>query len=243
MIKNVELESPLFLALDIDDPKEALKLAQELRPYVGGYKVGPRLVMRYGASFVEQLVAMRPVFVDMKFFDIPNTMETSLQAVFDMGATFATIHTLAGPEAMSRMAELQKRLSQIRPFQILGVTLLTSLNAKNLPPGLTTVPVSEQVVALATMAQNNGINGFVCSAEEIEAVRKVTPNGFVVTPGIRMTGESTQDQQRVNGPVEALAKGSSALVVGRPIVDAKNPLEVAKTYYQTIRNASVLKKK
>lgn len=231
---SLKLDVPLFLALDVDDEKAAMRLAENTKNYVGGFKIGPRLVMASGSHFVRELSRIKPVFVDLKFYDIPNTMEAAVQSVFEAGATFVTVHSLAGKEALTRLARLEKDLNKKRPFKILAVTILTSFRREDLPPGFHTTEISEQVANLSRLAFSCGITGFVSSAEEVEIIKQLHPDIFAVTPGIRMKGQNPGDQQRVDGPLEALNKGADALVVGRPIVAARDPIEAAKLFYEQI---------
>ena len=113
------LKSPIFLALDVDDEGHALELAEQVSDYVGGFKVGPRLTYKYGARIVKQLSQIAPVFVDNKYHDIPNTVLSAIKATFEAGATFTTVHSSNGPEALKQIKKLQDELAQIRPFKIL----------------------------------------------------------------------------------------------------------------------------
>lgn len=227
-LQNRYLKNPIIAALDLDDPVKALKLADEIGEIVGGLKVGPRLVMREGESFIKKLSERARVFVDMKHFDIPSTMVSAVQASFDAGATLVTVHALSGHEALKKCAELEAKLNQIRPFKILAVTILTSWNEQSFPPNLHSKPVAQHVDDLAGLALESGLSGLVCSGHELELLKD--KNLFKVVPGIRMDLEEHQDQKRVMDPKTALKKGASALVVGRPIIEAKNPKEAAADY-------------
>lgn len=222
------LNNPIIAALDVDDPQKALKIADEIGEIVGGLKVGPRLVMREGESLIKKLSQRSKVFVDMKHFDIPTTMTSAIQASFDSGATLVTIHALAGSDALQKCAELEKKLNQIRPFKILAVTILTSWNEKSFPNNMKPLSVSTHVQELAALTINSGLTGLVCSGHELDLLK--ASYLYKVVPGIRMDLEEHGDQKRVMGPKEALAKGANALVVGRPIIEAKNPKQAAMDY-------------
>lgn len=228
MSEKALLKNPIIAALDLDDPEKALRLADEIGEVVGGLKVGPRLVMREGHGFIQKLSQRAPVFVDMKHFDIPSTMTSAIQASFEAGATLVTIHALAGLEAMQKCAELEKKLNQIRPFKILAVTILTSWSEQSLPPNLQAKPIANHVQDLAGLTLSAGLSGLVCGGHELSLLSEKSL--YKVVPGIRMELEGHQDQKRVMGPAEALKKGASALVVGRPIIEAKNPKEAAMDY-------------
>lgn len=221
------LKNPIFVALDLDDPAKALQIAKQVEPFVGGFKIGPRLILREGAAFVQKIAEIKPVFVDNKYFDIPNTMDTAIRATFEMGATYATIHAQSGSEAMKLLAQTEQELNQKRPFKILAVTILTSFSQNTLPPNSNKQDIATQVIDLANIAIQSGLTGIVCSPHEAEILRARHNSAFLVTPGIRLDG-NVGDQKRVMGPKEAIKAGASALVIGRPIVDAKDPKAIAE---------------
>jgi orotidine-5'-phosphate decarboxylase len=228
--------NPLIVALDVDSRERALRLAEDLSDVAGAYKIGPRLIHRYGESIVKDVARHAPVFVDCKFFDIPSTMVAAVRASFESGATLVTVHAQAGIEALQELAKLEKELNQQRPFQVLCVTMLTSFSKETLPPVLKDQSIQDHVLQLAELVKSAGLNGLVCSPEELSALRD---QGFyLVTPGIRFTLEEKGDQKRVLGPHEAINEGASALVVGRPIIEAKNPREAALDY-----SIAILKKR
>lgn len=234
----MNLKSPLFVALDLDNDVEALKLADQLSDYVGGFKVGPRLALRYGSRFIEEIAQRGHVFLDMKYFDIPNTMVSAVRASFDAGASFVTIHALSGKEALQELSLLEKELNQIRAFRILSVTLLTSFKQETLPGALSQMDLAKQVHDLAHLSFFSGVRGLVCSPHEVSDLRKKFPQSFLVTPGIRRSQDQLGDQKRVMAPKEALMAGASALVVGRPILEAKDPVATAKEFYEEIKSAT-----
>lgn len=229
---SLPIKNPLIVALDVDTKAQAMDLAEQLQSVVGAFKIGPRLVMRYGESLTQTLSSMAPVFVDMKHFDIPNTMISSVKASFEAGASLVTVHALSGPTALKEMAQLEKELAKKREFKILAVTILTSWNEAEMKESFTSAPVSEHVVQLATQVKNSGLSSVVCSAHEISLLKKLGLN--LVTPGIRLSDESTQDQKRVMGPQEAIQAGTHAIVVGRPIIEAKDPYQAALKYQKLL---------
>lgn len=231
------MKNPLFVALDVDTDKEALKIVELTRSYAGGYKVGPRLIVRYGPPLLKELAGRAPLFIDNKYFDIPSTMEGAVHASFEVGASFATIHAQAGPEALARLARVEKELNQIRPFRLLSVTILTSFSQETLPGVLKPASISDMVLELAHLSIESGITGLVCSPEEVGALRKQFPKAFLLVPGIRMEGSDLGDQKRVADPTSVLRNGASALVVGRPICQAENPAQAAKLYFDAISSA------
>lgn len=224
------LKNPLIVALDLDHQDECLKIADQLSSLVGGFKIGPRLTVRYGADFISKLSRRGLVFVDNKYLDIPSVMEASVRATFEAGATLTTVHGWAGFEALSRLSKLEKELNTQRPFKILGVTILTSFVQEGLSWPMNTVSLNDQVEKLSLLISESGLTGLVCSAAEVSALKNKYPHFFMVTPGIRLENEALEDQKRVDSPKKALQFGSSALVVGRPIIESKNPLAIAKQY-------------
>ena len=228
------MKTPIFLALDVDSNKQAVELAKKTAEYVGGFKIGPRLSMKYGEKLVSQLADLAPVFVDNKYYDIPSTMEASVRASFDAGASFCTIHAQSGPEALRRMAAVEAELNDVRPFKILCVTILTSFDQGSLPVTQKTNPIPEQVMALIEQCRSCGLNSFVCSAEEVENIKKRFPDTYLVTPGIRLPEDAADDQKRVMGPKMAIDLGADALVVGRPITKAENPALAAKKFFESL---------
>ncbi len=231
------MTNPVFLALDVDTAEQALELVKQTRAFVGGFKVGPRLCFRYGESLLKDIARHGNMFIDCKFFDIPNTMESSVRTAFEMGAGYCTVHAQAGSEALSLMAQLEAELCKRRPFKILAVTVLTSFRQNTLPAYVQGVPIAEQVSLLAKMAMDAGLNGIVCSPDEVEALRTKFPDAFLVTPGVRLSNEDRGDQKRVADPITALKRGASALVVGRPIYASLEPALAAKMYYEEIQKA------
>lgn len=228
--EKMNLRNPLMIALDVDTREKALSLANLLGPQVGALKVGPRLSLKYGENFIRELTQYAPVFVDNKFLDIPNTMAASVQAAFDTGATFCTVHAWSGIEALGRLADLEAKLNQMRPFQILVVTILTSFTEELLPPTMVREPVAVQVRRLTKMAWETGLRGFVCSPHEVAQLKREWPSGFFVTPGVRFGDDDRGDQKRVESPGQAVRLGASAIVVGRPIVEAADPVAAAMRF-------------
>ena len=228
------MKPPIFLALDLDDKDLVVEMAHATRSYVGGFKLGPRLFVKYGGSLVRELSKWGEIFVDNKYFDIPSVMEASIEATFQSGASFATIHASCGRETLYRLASLEKKLNKKRKFQILAVTVLTSFHQGNLPVNWSREAILVQVEKLAGEVIGAGLSGLVCSAKEVGRLREKFPDCFLVTPGIRFPEENQQEQSRVWGPMEAIKAGASALVVGRPIYKAKNYVEAAQRFFKAV---------
>lgn len=234
------MKRPVFVALDVDSDGEALKIAKATADYVGGFKLGPRLVLRYGRSLIDKLSPLGAVFIDNKYHDIPSTMLAAVQASFDMGASYVTIHASAGPEALQKLGALEAELNQKRPFRLIAVTVLTSMSEKSLPSNWeSSKNIAAHVESLASDSQRGGVSGLVCSPFEVASLRQKYPDAFLLTPGVRPKNSSLDDQSRVMTPTEALALGSSALVIGRPIIAAADPKLAAKAIFDEIQTAGV----
>lgn len=228
------LKIPLFVALDVDSDTQALRIAHATTPFVGGFKVGPRLCLRYGAALIGQLAQLGLVFVDNKYFDIPNTMEAAVRASFEAGASFVTIHAQSGPSALRRLAEVERELNQQRPFCLLSVTVLTSFDQQSLPPNSCQQPIADQVKSLSQLSIDSGLSGLVCAGSEVQSLRQAYSEAFLLVPGIRLPHQRSGDQKRVMGPREAIKAGASALVVGRPICDSADPAEAAREFFDLL---------
>lgn len=226
------MRNPLIVALDVDSREEALRLARLLTDVVGGFKLGPRLCLRYGAQIAGEISEFAPLFLDNKHLDIPSTMEAAVRASFEVGASLVTVHALSGLEALKRMAVLEKELSAQRPFRIAAVTILTSWAEKDVPAVFLSQSIDNHVLNLVDLVRESGLSSVVCSPNEISLILQNLQNKglYLVTPGIRTSMSVNQDQSRVMGPIEALKAGASALVVGRPIIEAKDPLAAAIAY-------------
>lgn len=224
----MKLKNPIVVALDLDDAKKAQKLSESLSPYVGGFKLGPRLTFRADKSWLKDLKAAATLFVDHKFFDIPSTTEASVKVAYDLGADWVTVHALNGPECLKKLSQLEKSLRSENPdFKILVVTVLTSFSPETLPPIWKDQSIGQSVEELAKMSASVGLKNFVCSPHEISLLKKIS-GSFIVTPGVRLGDAKTDDQKRTAAPKEAMQMGANALVIGRPIIEAADPVAAAK---------------
>ena len=215
------LRNPLILALDVDQKEVAQKILDQVGDLVGGIKLGPRLTYQYGASIVSEFAKIAPIFVDNKYFDIPSTMESAVRASFLAGATLVTVHALAGIEALTKLSALENELSQIRPFKILAVTILTSWEKSSLPENFHSWSIENHVRSLSQLVHQSGIRGLVCSGHELEFISQ--KDFFTVIPGIRLSSDESQDQKRIMTPKQAMKSGAQALVVGRAILKSNEP--------------------
>jgi orotidine-5'-phosphate decarboxylase len=220
----------LLIALDVDSGARALELAKQLRDLAGGFKIGSRLFTTEGPDLVRRLVGSgAPVFLDLKFHDIPNTVAQAVEAATATGVWMLNVHASGGVPMMQAAAraaaETAAREGRQRPI-VIGVTVLTSMDATTLASIGVQRPLLDQVVTLATMAREAGLDGVVASPQETAAIRAACgPDFSIVTPGIRgaSAGTSRDDQSRTMGPAEAIKAGASYIVVGRPIIAAADP--------------------
>ena len=211
------MASPIIVALDFDNAATALALSERLEPALCRLKVGKELFTRAGPALVEQLQGCGfEVFLDLKFHDIPNTVAGAVRAAADMGVWMVNVHASGGGRMMAAAREALDQFAQ--PPLLIAVTVLTSMSAEDLLElGYEEEP-QQRVLRLAQLAARNGMDGVVCSARESSLLRRECGKDFtLVTPGIRMAGDSADDQRRVVTPTDAIAQGSDYL-------DKKNPL-------------------
>ena len=226
----------LVVALDFADEHEALKLVDKLGQTCQWYKVGMELYYAAGNRIVRQLRERGfNIFLDLKLHDIPNTVVGAVRSAAKAGASLLTIHASGGEAMMTAAAEAASAPGSPR---LLAVTVLTSMDANQLAGiGISASP-AEQVFRLAKLAQRSGIDGMVCSPEEVAILRRETgPKTLLVIPGIRPAGSAVGDQKRVATPVQAIRDGASLLVVGRPITRASDPAAAAQAILNEIAGA------
>ncbi|MCL6728689.1 orotidine-5'-phosphate decarboxylase [Sphingomonas hankyongi] len=211
--------NPIFVAIDTPDVHRAAALARDLRGLAGGVKLGLEFFCANGEDGVLRIAeGQLPVFLDLKFHDIPNTVGKAVAAIAHLQPAVLTVHAAGGREMMAAA-----KAAAPPQTKVVGVTVLTSLDQSDLAAtGITGAP-DEQVRRLTDLAREAGIDGIVCSGAEVAAAKKAWPDGFFVVPGVRPAGADVGDQKRVATPREALNDGASILVIGRPITDAANP--------------------
>ena len=220
--------NPVFVALDTTDPDYARQFVECVRGSVGGLKLGLEFFNAHGPEGVRPFLDMGlPVFLDLKYHDIPNTVAGAARAAAVLGVSILNVHAQGGAAMMRAALDAVKSVSP--STQLIAVTMLTSLSDEDLPSVGLTPPVGEQVLRLASLTQQCGLDGVVCSAHEIVRLRKeLGPDFLLVVPGIRPAGSDVGDQKRVMGPAEAIAAGASRLVIGRPITGAADPAQAAR---------------
>ncbi len=229
----------LVVALDFKDAESALAMAGSLKGVVPWMKVGLELFTSEGPAIVCGLKDMDfKVFLDLKFFDIPNTVQGAVRSAARLGADMVNIHALGG-ERMARaaMAGCSEGVpAGANPPLVIAVTMLTSMASGDLPVADAPEPF-EMTLDLAGKAKQYGLNGVVCSGLEVEAVKSACGSKFIcVTPGIRPTASGSDDQRRVVTPAQAVLNGSDFLVLGRPITNAASPREAALVVSEEMRS-------
>jgi orotidine-5'-phosphate decarboxylase len=242
------MRNPVIAALDVPEANAALDLVSQLAPVVGAFKIGAELFTACGPDIVRKVRATGvPVFFDLKFHDIPNTVARAVAAATRLDVQWVTIHTGGGVEMM-RVAEesaqrTAKAAGRAAPV-VLGVTVLTSMNDHTLAEVGCNGDATRQVLRLAELAIRAGLRGLVCSPLEIVALRRVLPaNVQLVIPGIRTGEEKADDQKRTLTPREALDAGADWLVIGRPICAAVNPRAAAEKILAALEPECSLVKK
>lgn len=231
---NVNHDPKILVALDFPDELSALNLAAKLDPSMCRLKVGKEMFTRYGPALVESLQKQGfDIFLDLKFHDIPNTVAGACCAAASLGVWMINVHCLGGRKMLEAAAEAVAGY-QNRPL-LTGVTILTSMGEQDIREIGLQSEVSDQVENLSRLAAESGLDGVVCSPQEITQLREKRGKEFLlVTPGIRPAGSASHDQKRIMTPREALELGSNYLVIGRPITQADNPQDALKNIIESI---------
>jgi orotidine-5'-phosphate decarboxylase len=228
------LLNPIFVALDTTDPDYARQLAEHVRGHVGGLKLGLEFFSARGPGGIKPFIEMGlPVFLDLKYHDIPNTVAGACRAAAQLGVSIMNVHAQGGAAMMRAAVDAAKSVAPAT--RVIAVTMLTSLSDEDLPSVGLTPPVGDQVLRLAALAQQCGLDGVVCSAYEIIRLRAELGRDFLlVVPGIRPAGTDVADQKRVMTPAAARDAGASLLVIGRPITGAADPGEAARAIAESL---------
>lgn len=226
------MTNPLFVAIDTPDLGRAEALCSALSNAVGGFKLGLEFYAAQGPAGVARISSFGlPLFLDLKLHDIPNTVAKAVAALAPLEPAILTVHA-GGGEAMMRAAK------EAAPpgTRVVGVTVLTSLDDSDLAALGIGDGAPDHVSRLARLAHSAGLDGIVCSGIEVERARQHWPAGFFVVPGIRPAGEDSSDQKRIVTPAQAIARGASVLVVGRPITDAPDPALAARAISDSLKD-------
>jgi orotidine-5'-phosphate decarboxylase len=226
--------NPVFAAIDTTDLEYARALAARLKPHVGGVKLGLEFFTAHGPDGVRPFADLGlPIFLDLKFHDIPNTVAGAVRAAAGLGVDIVNVHAAGGPGMMKAAVEAARAVNP--RTKVIAVTVLTSLADADLDAVGQRGPAADQVLRLARLTADCGLDGVVCSAHEIAVLRAALgPDFLLVVPGIRPKGADQGDQQRVMGPKEARDAGASILVIGRPITAAPDPVQAARAIAESL---------
>jgi orotidine-5'-phosphate decarboxylase len=229
----------IIFALDVDHFSEALRWVNLLKNQLGMFKVGKQLFTHAGPKVVDMILQKgQRVFLDLKFHDIPNTVAKAGEEATKLNVTMFNLHALGGSDMMKKTVEAShataKNLGIPKPI-ILAVTILTSMSEDTLREVGIGGPVAEEVGRLASLSMKAGVDGVVASPQEIGIIRKSCGKEFlIVTPGIRSPSSKMDDQKRTLSPKEAIKAGADFLVIGRPIKEAKDPVEAVQKIVEDI---------
>jgi orotidine-5'-phosphate decarboxylase len=211
--------NPIFVAIDTPDLDRATKIAIAVRDQAGGVKLGLEFFSAQGPAGISRIAQVGlPVFLDLKLHDIPNTVAKAVAALAPLKPAILTVHA-AGGRAMLSAAKAAASAAT----RVVAVTVLTSLDDSDLADAGVPASASDQVMRLARLARESGVDGIVCSGAEVAAAKAAWPEAFLVVPGVRTEGNAVGDQKRVVTPRQAVADGASIIVIGRPITQASDP--------------------
>ena len=226
--------NPIFCAIDTSDIDKAVDLVNQISPHVGGIKLGLEFFTSCGLLGLEKIKKFEiPIFIDLKLYDIPNTVKQSLINILQFEPIYTTLHLSGGSEMLVECVNAKKELKSIT--KLIGVTMLTSFDDTLISEIGIEKSVSENVKQLTHLAVNCGIDGIVCSPLEILGVKNAHgSNLHIISPGIRGKENASNDQKRTLSAKEAIEAGADVLVVGRPITDAKDPAKAAENIYSEI---------
>ena len=230
------MTSKIIVALDYEKESDALALVDQIDPSLCRLKVGKEMFTTLGINFVKQLHQRNfDVFLDLKYHDIPNTVARAVRSAADLGVWMVDLHASGGLRMMEEAKRILEPYGKDAPL-LIAVTVLTSMEDLDLLQIGINASLREQVLRLAHLTQRAGLDGVVCSPQEVEILRNACGEDFkLVTPGIRPIGADFGDQRRVMTPTAAIRAGSDYLVIGRPITKADNPVEVLRSINASIR--------
>ncbi|RIV89100.1 orotidine-5'-phosphate decarboxylase [Aurantiacibacter zhengii] len=224
------MSNPVYLALDVPQLDAAKALVEKVRGHIGGVKLGLEFFCAHGTHGVHEIAHLGlPIFLDLKLHDIPNTVAGAMQSLHVVEPAIMTVHASGGRAMME-----DAKAAAGENTKVVAVTMLTSLDERDLErTGVGGTP-HDHVMRLAELAKDSGLDGIVCSGQEVKAVHKQWKDGFFVVPGLRPGGKATGDQKRVVTPRQARDDGASVLVIGRPISRADDPLQAAREIEATL---------
>ena len=226
--------NPIFCAIDTSDIDKAVALVDQISPHVGGIKLGLEFFTSCGLLGLEQIKKLEiPIFIDLKLYDIPNTVKQALSNILQFEPKYTTLHLSGGSEMLIECVKVKNELNS--RTKLIGVTMLTSFNNTLISEIGIEKSVNENVKQLTQLAVNCSMDGIVCSPLEISEVKNTHGNKLqIISPGIRGKENSSNDQKRILSAKEAINAGADILVIGRPITDAKDPAKAAENIYSEI---------
>ena len=224
------MSNPVYLALDLPRLDAAKALAEKVKGHVGGFKLGLEFFCAHGHHGVHEIAHLGlPIFLDLKLHDIPNTVAGAMQALHVLEPAIVTIHASGGRAMME-----DAKAAAGEHCKVVAVTMLTSLDERDLVRTGVSGTAHDHVLRLAELAEASGLDGIVCSGHEVGEVHRQWKKGFFVVPGLRPAGASVGDQKRVVTPRAARDDGASVLVIGRPIARAEDPVQAAREIEATL---------
>lgn len=224
------MSNPVYLALDVPSLEPGKALLKKVREHIGGVKLGLEFFCAHGNHGVHEVAHMGlPIFLDLKFHDIPNTVAGAMQAVHVLEPKIVTVHASGGRAMME-----DAKAAAADGCKVVAVTMLTSLDERDMDATGIGGSAHDQVMRLADLAHSAGLDGIVCSGREVGEVHRQWKDGFFVVPGLRPAGASAGDQKRVVTPRQARDDGASVLVIGRPISKAADPAGAARAIEATL---------
>jgi orotidine-5'-phosphate decarboxylase len=224
------MSNPVYLALDVPQLDAAVALASRVKAHIGGIKLGLEFFCAHGHHGVHEIARLGlPIFLDLKLHDIPNTVASAMQAIHVLEPAIVTIHASGGRSMME-----DAKAAAGEHCKVVAVTMLTSLDERDLMRTGVAGSAHDQVLRLAELAQTSGLNGVVCSGREVAAVHAQWKDGYFVVPGLRLPEQGAGDQKRVVTPREARDAGARVLVIGRPISRAADPAAAARAIEATL---------
>jgi len=224
------MSNPVYLALDVPQLDDARALAERVKAHVGGLKLGLEFFCAHGTHGVLEIAHVGlPIFLDLKLHDIPNTVAGAMQAIHVLEPAIVTVHASGGRAMME-----DAKAAAAAGTKVVAVTMLTSLDERDLMRTGVSGSAHDQVMRLAELAEAAGLDGIVCSGKEVGAVHQQWKDGYFVVPGLRPAGSAAGDQKRVVTPRQARDDGASVLVIGRPISRADDPVAAARAIEATL---------
>ena len=224
------MTNPVYLALDVPQLDHALELAKKVKSHIGGLKLGLEFFCAHGHHGVHEVAKLGlPIFLDLKLHDIPNTVAAAMQAIHVLEPAIVTVHGSGGRAMME-----DAKAAAGEHCKVVAVTMLTSLDDRDLERTGVSGSAHDQVLRIADLARAAGLDGVVCSGHEVAAVHAAWKDGFLVVPGLRPAGTSLGDQKRAVTPQAAREAGASVLVIGRPISRADDPVAAARAIGATL---------